>query len=139
MKTGSHPFISRLKLFTQWGIEFNMGKCELTDKAVREVHYAGKDSIVGAVDKVYPMPVECFTAITEEDGHAEGVAGKTNAELQNKIAEAEKMKPSTKKNHVQDNHLTVPDQYRPDNQSHKRMYEHKKAQRWSPHKASKEQ
>lgn len=85
------------------------------------------------------MPVECFTAITEEDGHAEEMAGKTNAELQNKIAEAEKMKPNTKKNPAQDNHLTVPDQYRPDNQSHKRMYEHKKAQRWSPHKVSKEQ
>ena len=139
MKTGSHPFISRLKLFTQWGIEFDMGKCELIDKAAREVHYAGKDSIVGAVDKVYPMPVECFTTISGEDVPTEEAVENTDTQLQQGIEKAGNQRSSAKSVPSQDPPLVVPDQYRPDKRSQKKMYEHKKAHRWSPHKVSKEQ
>lgn len=139
MKTGSHPFISRLKLFTQWGIEFNMGKCELTDKAARAVHYAGKDSIVGAVDKVYPMAMECLTAISDEDGPTEETVESTDTQLQQGIKKAETPKTSVKKVPPKDQSLAVPDQCRPDNQSQKKMYEHKKAQKRYPQKTPKEQ
>ena len=133
MKTGSHPFISRLKLFTQWGIEFDMGKCELIDKAAREVHYAGKDSIVGAVDKVYPMPVECLTTISAGDGPTAETVESTDTQLQRGIKEADNPKASAKKAVPQDTPLAVPDQCRPENQSQKKVQEYKKAQRRYPY------
>lgn len=133
MKTGSHPFISRLKPFTQWGIEFDMGKCELIDKAAREVHYAGKDSIVGAVDKVYPMPVECFTTISAGDGLTAETVDSTDTQLQRGIKEADNPKASTRKVASQDPTFAVPDQCRPENQSQKKEQEYKKAQRRYPY------
>ena len=133
MKTGSHPFISRLKLFTQWGIEFDMGKCELIDKAAREVHYAGKDSIVGAVDKVYPMPVECLTTISAGDGLTAETVESTDTQLQRGIKEADNPKASARKVASQDPSFAVPDQYRPENQSQKKVQEYKKAQRRYPY------
>ena len=54
MRTGAHPFISKLKLFLKWGIVFDQGVVELPDKANRTVYYAGRDSIVEAVAKAYP-------------------------------------------------------------------------------------
>ena len=116
-----------------------MGKCELTDKAAREVHYAGKDSIVGAVDKVYPMPIECFTTVSEEEELAEKPAETTDAQLQQGIKEAQNPKASAKKAPSQDPPLVASDQYRPENRSQKKMYENKKVQRWVPHKVSKGQ
>jgi type IV secretion system protein VirD4 len=58
MRTGTHPLISKLKLFMKWGIKFDQGKVELADKASRTVHYAGRDSILAAVSKVYPQQKE---------------------------------------------------------------------------------
>ena len=58
MRTGAHPFISKLKLFMKWGIKFNQGTAELKDKANRPVHYAGKESVIEAVSKAYPMQRE---------------------------------------------------------------------------------
>ena len=54
MKTGAHPFISKLKLFTKWGIAFDKGVFTVPDKATRTVHYACKNTIVAAVDKAFP-------------------------------------------------------------------------------------
>lgn len=54
MKTGTHPFISKLKLFTKWGIVFDREDYKLPDKAARAVSYAGKDTILLAVDKAFP-------------------------------------------------------------------------------------
>ncbi len=54
MKTGAHPFISKLKLFTKWGINFDMGTYKLPDKAARPVSYAGRDIILAEFDKVFP-------------------------------------------------------------------------------------
>ena len=54
MKTGAHPFISKLKLFTKWGIAFDKGAYIVPDKATRTVYYAGRDTIMAAVDKAFP-------------------------------------------------------------------------------------
>ena len=35
-----------------------MGKCELDDKAARPVFYAGRDTIIEAVDKVFSRKLE---------------------------------------------------------------------------------
>jgi type IV secretion system protein VirD4 len=58
MKTGTHPFISRLKLFTKWGIAFDKGVFTVPDKAARTVCYACKETILAAVNKVFPAPKE---------------------------------------------------------------------------------
>ena len=54
MKTGAHPFISKLKLFTKWGIAFDKGVFTVPDKATRTVYYACKSTILAAVDKAFP-------------------------------------------------------------------------------------
>lgn len=56
MKTGTHPFISKLKLFTKWGIAFGRGVYNIPEKADRPVFYAGKETILGALNKVFPAP-----------------------------------------------------------------------------------
>ena len=54
MKTGVHPFISKLKLFTKWGIAFDKGVFIVPDKAARTVYYACKETILAAVDGAFP-------------------------------------------------------------------------------------
>ena len=54
MKTGAHPFISKLKLFTKWGIAFDKGVFTVPDKAARTVCYASKETILAAVDSAFP-------------------------------------------------------------------------------------
>ncbi len=54
MKTGVHPFISKLKLFTKWGIAFDQGVYSVPDKAARRVFYAGKETIIMAIDRAFP-------------------------------------------------------------------------------------
>ena len=39
MKTGAHPFISKLKLFFKWGISFPESSYTIADKGARHVHY----------------------------------------------------------------------------------------------------
>jgi type IV secretion system protein VirD4 len=58
MKTGTHPFVSRLKLFTEWGIAFDKDVFAVPDKATRTVCYACKETILAAVNKVFPVPKE---------------------------------------------------------------------------------
>ena len=45
MKTGAHPFISKLKLFFDWGIQFYAGVYEPKDKATRRVSYTNREII----------------------------------------------------------------------------------------------
>ena len=55
LKTGTHPFISRLKLFFQWGIKFDEANPYATpDHAAREVKYADKAKIEAAIIEKYP-------------------------------------------------------------------------------------
>lgn len=60
MKTGAHPFISKLKLFFKWGIEFDTEKYVIADKGARKVSYVSKEIIEDEMLKKYPYvePVE---------------------------------------------------------------------------------
>ena len=61
MKTGTHPFISKLKLFFKWGIDFDTEKYTVDDKGTRKVHYTNKEiieeNILDAFPSVYSPPV----------------------------------------------------------------------------------
>lgn len=61
MKTGTHPFISKLKLFFKWGIDFDTEKYTAEDKGTRKVHYTNKEiieeNILDAFPSVYSPPV----------------------------------------------------------------------------------
>ena len=56
MKTGTHPMISKLKLYFKWGITFGEPFL-LDDKAARQVSYASRDGLMQAVEKKYPPAV----------------------------------------------------------------------------------
>ena len=60
MKTGTHPFISKLKLFFKWGIDFDTEQYTVEDKGTRKVHYTNKDiieeNILDAFPYVYTPP-----------------------------------------------------------------------------------
>jgi type IV secretion system protein VirD4 len=62
LKTGTHPFISQLKLFFQWGIQFDEANpYSLADQGARAVAYADKAKIEAAIiakfpDIVVPIP-----------------------------------------------------------------------------------
>ena len=61
MKTGTHPFISKLKPFFKWGIDFDTEKYTVEDKGTRKVHYTNKEiieeNILDAFPSVYSPPV----------------------------------------------------------------------------------
>ncbi len=54
MKTGTHPFISKLKLFFKWGIDFDTEKYTVEDKGTRKVHYTNKEIIEEAILDAFP-------------------------------------------------------------------------------------
>lgn len=54
MKTGTHPFISKLKLFFKWGIDFDTEKYTVEDKGTRKVHYTNKDIIEEQILDTFP-------------------------------------------------------------------------------------
>ena len=54
MKTGTHPFISKLKLFFDWGIQFNTDPYEPEDKATRRVFYTSREIIEEEIMRRYP-------------------------------------------------------------------------------------
>ena len=54
MKTGTHPFVSKLKLFFKWGIEFDTEKYTVPDKGARKVYYTNKEIIENNMLKQYP-------------------------------------------------------------------------------------
>ncbi len=56
MKTGTHPFISKLKLFFKWGIEFDTEKYTVKDKGSRQVQYANKEIVEKNILEVFPPP-----------------------------------------------------------------------------------
>ena len=53
MKTGTHPMISRLKLYFKWGIKFGEPFL-LADKGARAVSYADRDELMRAAALKYP-------------------------------------------------------------------------------------
>ena len=54
MKTGTHPFVSKLKLFFKWGIDFDTEKYSVEDKGTRKVHYTCREVIEEAIAEKYP-------------------------------------------------------------------------------------
>ena len=65
MKTGTHPFISKLKLFFKWGIDFDTDKYEVEDKGTRKVHYTNKDVIEEAVLDAFPDMFGSHSRVTK--------------------------------------------------------------------------
>lgn len=71
MKTGTHPMISKLKLFFKWGISFE-DEYRLPDKTARQVSYKERDELIRDVEVKYPQkkksatPVEIEIAEDEE-------------------------------------------------------------------------
>ncbi len=54
MKTGTHPMISPLKLFFQWGISFE-DTYQLPDRAKRVVTYMSKGELLREIEVKYPQ------------------------------------------------------------------------------------
>ena len=59
MKTGTHPMISKLKLYFKWGIKFEEEYC-LPDKAARKVSYKDCGELIRDVSLKYPQKKEVF-------------------------------------------------------------------------------
>lgn len=55
MKTGTHPFISKLKLFFKWGIDFDTEQYTVEDKGTRKVHYTNKEIIEENILDAFPV------------------------------------------------------------------------------------
>lgn len=53
MKTGTHPMISKLKLYFKWGIKFEEEYC-LPDKTARKVSYKERDELIRDAELKYP-------------------------------------------------------------------------------------
>lgn len=52
MKTGTHPFISKLKLFFEWGIKFNVPEYKVEDNGARKVYYSSKAKIENKIKRM---------------------------------------------------------------------------------------
>ena len=59
MKTGTHPMISKLKLYFKWGIKFGQPFL-LEDKGARKAAYAERAELMRAVDIKYPKAEPMF-------------------------------------------------------------------------------
>ena len=55
MKTGTHPFISKLKLFFKWGISFPENSYTIADKGARCVHYISRETLIKNITARYPQ------------------------------------------------------------------------------------
>lgn len=55
MKTGAHPFVSKLKLFFKWGISFPAKDYEVADKGARRVSYVSRERLIMAIMEQYPQ------------------------------------------------------------------------------------
>lgn len=79
MKTGEHPFISKLKLFTKWGIAFDQGVFSVPDHASRTVEHASRESILAAIDRAYPeMRPQISSAKAQEQTQRKNTTLKTS-------------------------------------------------------------
>ena len=85
MKTGTHPMISKLKLYFKWGIKFGEPFL-LEDRGARRVEYASRDMLMAAVEQKYPqhkpkpqpVPDGEFVPMDGEFGEKTGRTVKTN-------------------------------------------------------------
>ena len=59
MKTGYHPMKTRMKLFFEWGIEFDeKHPYFVPEHGARKVEYANKEGIKAAIKKAFPSTEE---------------------------------------------------------------------------------
>ena len=83
MKTGTHPMISKLKLFFKWGIKFE-DEYRLPDKTARAVSYKECGELIRDVEIKYPQkkkvisPTEFEIVEEDEDCEDEPPKKKTN-------------------------------------------------------------
>lgn len=83
MKTGTHPMISKLKLFFKWGISFE-DEYRLPDKTARAVSYKERDELIKDVEVKYPQkkkaapPTEIEITEDEEEFEDEPPKKKTS-------------------------------------------------------------
>ena len=73
MKTGTHPMISKLKLYFKWGIEFGEPFIH-EDRGARPVHYMERKELFKAVSEKYPPAKqpprgEKVERMPDEDGY----------------------------------------------------------------------
>ena len=54
MKTGAHPFVSKLKLFMKWGISFPKESYTIKDCGARKVRYISREKLIRAITDKYP-------------------------------------------------------------------------------------
>ena len=69
MKTGCHPMRTRLKLFFEWGIQFDAEPFQMEEQENRRVAYAGKSEILDSVFLRYHLD-------TKESGRRRGLRGR---------------------------------------------------------------
>ncbi len=77
MKTGTHPFISKLKLFFKWGIDFDCEPYSVADKGARKVEYTNRDIIEDEILKKFPHLVVSQKAapkVTSKAGNSNDMA-----------------------------------------------------------------
>lgn len=55
MKTGTHPFVSQLKLFFKWGISFPKKAYTVKDRGARPVCYTSRKKLIQAIAEQYPQ------------------------------------------------------------------------------------
>ncbi|MFA7075232.1 MAG: TraM recognition domain-containing protein [Candidatus Izemoplasmatales bacterium] len=70
LKTGTNPFVSKLKLFFKWGIQFNEeNPYTVADKGSRAVAYVSKSQIEDAIILKFPPPVSPKASNPPTDRH----------------------------------------------------------------------
>lgn len=84
MKTGTHPMISKLKLYFKWGIQFEKPYL-LPDKGARAVRYLERDELMREIavkypqkKKVLPPPEAEVEIVNEHEPHPHGEKVKFN-------------------------------------------------------------
>jgi len=70
LKTGTYPFIARLKLFFKWGIKFDeKNPYTVSDKGARSVSYASKTQIEDAIITKFPPPSSMKSTYLSKEYH----------------------------------------------------------------------
>ena len=67
MKTGTHPFVSQLKLFMKWGITFPIAY-EVEDRGARRVDYVSLEELVDAILDRYAQRKEAYPQAADSPG-----------------------------------------------------------------------
>lgn len=86
MKTGTHPFVSKLKLFFKWGIKFDKEPYTVKDKGAMEVEYTSREIIEEAIDEAFAKKDD-----TTEDKEEEKPTNSSFKEQEEKLSASENL------------------------------------------------